>query len=197
MAASRRTEAIVRRNSAVRTADPFGAEGDAPVVPTAEGGRTVGRRSRAVDETDRRIIAALQESAARSNTDIADMLGVSESTVRKRRNRLLAENLIKVVAITDPFKIGYPVVAIIGIRCSPSDLADVERALAEVEAFRFIGLTTGAYDFMTEAWFASMDELRDFVTQRIAAIPGIQRMEVAHVMKMVRYVYDWGRPHQV
>jgi Lrp/AsnC family transcriptional regulator, regulator for asnA, asnC and gidA len=189
----------VRRNSAgaahgERGPQRVGAQHRA-AIPTRNDPRQVGPRT--VDDTDRRIIACLQESAAQTNTEIAARLGVSESTVRKRRNRLLADDLVKVVAITDPFKIGYPVVAIIGISCSPSDLADVERSLAEIEAFRFIGLTTGAYDFMTEAWFVSFDDLRDFVTQRIAAIPGIQRMEVAHVMKMVRYVYDWGRPQQV
>lgn len=148
-----------------------------------------------VDDLDRRIIACLQESPRRSNTEVAGLLGLSESTVRRRIRRLLSDDYLRFAAIADPLRIGYPVVAILGIRCAPHALTEVEAALERLPEFRFIGQTTGPYDYIAEAWFSSFDELRIFLTQKLAGIPTIQRVETNQVMKMVKYVYDWGRPN--
>ena len=43
-----------------------------------------------VDEVDRQIIAALQVNGRASNTQIASELGITEGTVRKRIDRLVA-----------------------------------------------------------------------------------------------------------
>lgn len=147
-----------------------------------------------MDVLDHRILACLQESARRSNCEVGKDLGVSESTVRKRLARMLDENLIRIVAVADPLKIGYPVVAVIGFRCLPSALTRVETALAGLDEFRFIGMTTGAYDFVAEAWFQSMGELSAFITDRLGGIEDLREIETASVLKMVRYAYDWGRP---
>jgi Lrp/AsnC family transcriptional regulator, regulator for asnA, asnC and gidA len=149
-----------------------------------------------VDDIDRMIIACLQKSARKSNTLIAAELGLSESTVRRRLDRLLAGDFVRILAVADPLKIGYPVVAIIGLQCAPSSLAEVESLLADLDEFRFIGMTTGAYDFIAEAWFKSLDELRIFITERLSGVKGVQRIETTHVLKMVRYLYDWGRVNQ-
>ncbi len=146
-----------------------------------------------IDETDQQIIACLQESGRQTNTDIAGKLGLSESTVRKRIDRLLSDGTIKIVGVADPLKLGYSVVAIIGIQCLPSRLREVESAVGQLEEFRFIGLTTGAYDFVAEAWFRSVGDLQRFLTEKLAPIEGIQRIETNHVLKMIRYAYDWGQ----
>ena len=114
--------------------------------------------------------------------------------MRKRLTRMLDEDRIKIVAVADPLKIGYPIVAVIGLHCLPSALKGVETALSELSEFRFIGLTTGAYDFVAEAWFQSIGELSAFLTERLAPIEGVRRIETASVLKMVRYAYDWGKP---
>ncbi len=150
-----------------------------------------------IDDIDRSIIACLQRSARRSNTEIAAELGMSESTVRRRLEKLLEGDYVRIVAVADPLKIGYPVVAIIGLQCAPSALADVERALLGLSEFRFIGMTTGAFDFFAEAWFASLEELRIFITDKLSSVAGVQRIETTHVLKMVRYMYDWGRVNPV
>lgn len=150
--------------------------------------------ARKLDDLDKRLVGLLQQSAQRTNVDLAQQLGVSEATVRRRINALVADEFVKIVAVADPLKIGYPVVAIIALHCQPSQLDEVERALNQLDEFRFIGMTLGTYDFVAEAWFESLGDLTEFITQRLSAVPGIQRIETAHVMKMVRYQYDWGRP---
>jgi Lrp/AsnC family transcriptional regulator for asnA, asnC and gidA len=151
-----------------------------------------GRQHGRVDDTDRRIIARLQENGRQANTDIAAQLGLSESTVRKRIDRMQAEGTIKVVAVADPLRTGHPVIAIIGLQVAPARLAAVGDALASLREFRFIGMTVGTFDIVTEAWFESLDDLQTFLVERLAPVEGITRMETTTVVKMVRYAYDWG-----
>jgi len=146
-----------------------------------------------LDDTDRQLIGLLQESARRSNAELASKLGLSESSVRRRIARLIQDDYIKIVAVADPLKIGYPIVAIIGLQCLPSSVEEVQAQLRDLDEFRFIGMTIGTYDFVAEAWFQSVQDLQAFIRQRLAAIPGIQKIETGHVLKMIRYQYDWGR----
>src|SRR3981081_166564 len=67
------------------------------------------------DQLDRQIIALLQEDGRRPNTEIGQVLGVTETTVRKRIRRLVSEKLIKVVAVPSPEVVGMTMSAIIGI----------------------------------------------------------------------------------
>ena len=149
---------------------------------------------RGIDELDRKIVAHLQESGRQSNSAIARKLGVSEATVRKRIDWLVRQDIIQVNAVPNPLKFDNPVVAIIGIHAEPLQIEKIGVALKSFSEFRFIGLTTGAYDFVAEAWFASQDELRQFLTKRLHKVEGIRSVEVAHVLDMIRYAYDWGTP---
>ena len=146
-----------------------------------------------IDDIDRRIIAALQISARQTNVEIAAALGLAESTVRRRVEKLINGDFVRIVAVADPLKNGYPVVAIIGLECPPAALAEVEAALLKLDEFRFIGMTSGQYDFIAEAWFSSLNELRIYVTDKLSVVAGVRRIETTHVLKMVRYMYDWGR----
>jgi len=63
--------------------------------------------ARRVDDLDRGIIEALQESGRESFRRIASRLGVSEATVRARYARLTSEGILQVVAVTNPLGLGF------------------------------------------------------------------------------------------
>jgi Lrp/AsnC family transcriptional regulator for asnA, asnC and gidA len=147
-----------------------------------------------IDEFDRKIIELLQEDGSLTNTAIAAALDTSEATVRRRRSGLQQDDVFRLVAVVDPFKIGFSIMAIIGIQVEKSRLREVERALTEMREVRFLGITLGAYDMFLEAWFQSNDELLHFVTVTLAAVGGIQRTESFQIMRLSKYTYDWGTP---
>lgn len=66
-----------------------------------------------LDRTDRRIVQVLQADGRRSNVDVARELGLSESTVRKRLDRMIANGQVHVAAHVDPALVGYNTRAII------------------------------------------------------------------------------------
>jgi Lrp/AsnC family transcriptional regulator for asnA, asnC and gidA len=103
------------------------------------------------------------------------------------------DDVIRVVAVANPFKLGFNIMAIIAIETRKNMLASVERTLQEMPQVRFLGVTLGAYDLMLEAWFTSNDELLRFVTVDLAGIEGITRTESFQIMRLSKYTYDWGR----
>lgn len=147
-----------------------------------------------IDAIDHRIVELLQNDGTLTNVALADLLDVSEATVRRRRARLEEEDVIRVVAVADPFKLGFAIMAIIGIQTQRSQLADVESALKRMPQVRFLGVTLGAYDLMLEAWFRTNDDLLAFVTETLAQIEGITRTESFQIMRLSKYTYDWGTP---
>ena len=68
-----------------------------------------------IDDLDREIVRILQEDAQYTNTSLAAMVGVSEATVRRRIQKLIDENVFRIRAVSDPFKLGYTVIVIIGV----------------------------------------------------------------------------------
>jgi len=148
----------------------------------------------ALDELDQKIITVLQENARLPNAEIALRVGSSEPTVRRRVDRLLDQQVIKIVAVAPPLNLGYQVVAILGIQIDHSHLGQIEQALLAMPEIRFAGVTLGSYDVVAEVWFHSNEELLTFLHERLSPIEGIQRIESLQVAKMVKYTYDWCVP---
>ena len=145
-----------------------------------------------LDPLDHKIIAVLQENARLSNAEVAAQVGSSEPTVRRRIDRLLERQIIKIVAVAPPFPLGYQVVAILGLQIDHSRLGEIQEALWAMPEIRFAGVTLGSYDVVTEVWFQNNAELLAFLHDRLSKIPGIQRIESLQVVKMIKYAYDWG-----
>ena len=80
-------------------------------------GRSRTSRGQDVSELDKRIIEHLQEDGRRPFTQIASDLGVSEAAVRARTGRLIEKGILQVVGVTDPLKLGFQQMAMIGIKC--------------------------------------------------------------------------------
>ena len=112
--------------------------------------------------------------------------------MRRRVERLLQKQVIKIVAVAPPFQLGYDIVAILGIQIDHSFMDEIEEALKMMPEIRFAGVTLGSYDVVVEAWFHSNTELLAFLHGRLSKIAGIQRIESLQVAKMIKYTYDWG-----
>ncbi len=147
-----------------------------------------------LDPLDHKIITVLQENARLTNAEVAARVGSSEPTVRRRVDRLLQNQVIKIVAVAPPFALGYHIVAILGIQIDHSFMDEIEEALLLMPEIRFAGVTLGSYDVVVEAWFHSNTELLAFLHEHLSKIAGIQRIESLQVAKMIKYTYDWGAP---
>jgi Lrp/AsnC family transcriptional regulator for asnA, asnC and gidA len=66
-----------------------------------------------------------------SYTALAKQVGLSEAAVRQRVQRLLDNNVMQIVAVTDPLTLGFTRQVMIGVKVT-GDLRSVADALAAV-----------------------------------------------------------------
>ena len=130
-----------------------------------------------MDELDTKIIEILQQDGRASNAGIARTVGVSEGTVRRRLKRLIQDEYIRVVAMTDPVKMGYNSEGLIGIQVDPDKIDQVADELSKLDEVNWVTATTGAYDIFAWATFQSAEALGIFLRTQAGKIPGVRRTE--------------------
>jgi Lrp/AsnC family transcriptional regulator, regulator for asnA, asnC and gidA len=147
-----------------------------------------------VDELDRSIIRILQRNGRTSNTDIARELDVTETTIRKRIARLIEEDLVNVVAVPTPRAVGMTMSAILGISVQLPHLHEVADQLVGCPEVRYVGMSTGRYEVIVEAFFQNQEHLLEFVSTRLGALPGVTGVETSLILKVAKFSYEWEIP---
>jgi Lrp/AsnC family transcriptional regulator for asnA, asnC and gidA len=151
--------------------------------------------SRATDDVsalDKRIIEHLQADGRRPYTQIAADLGVSEAAVRARTNRLIERGILQVVGVTDPLKLGFHQMAMIGIRCESDRLVSVAEQVADMAEVDYVVITAGTYDLLIETVCEDNEALLRFLTEKLRSIDGVRETETFVYLRMVKQTYQWG-----
>ncbi|MBI2170884.1 MAG: Lrp/AsnC family transcriptional regulator [Chloroflexi bacterium] len=130
-----------------------------------------------MDDLDKKIIELLQGDGRASNARIARDVGVSEGTVRRRLRRLVQDEIIRVVAVPDPEKMGYSTLALVGIQADPDKIDDVAKLLALMDETQYVSLTTGSFDIFISVALPSSEALGVFLRRKVGMTPGIRRTE--------------------
>ena len=151
-----------------------------------------GRGSEEVSALDKRIIEHLQTDGRRPFTQIANDLGVSEAAVRARTNRLIERGILQVVGVTDPLKLGFQQMAMIGIRCESDMLIEVSESLAEMPEVDYVVITAGTYDLLIETVCEDNEALLVFLAERLRAIKGVRETETFVYLRLVKQTYQYG-----
>lgn len=150
------------------------------------------RRSTApLDDLDAQIIAQLQEDGRMSYREIGRRLGVSEGTVRSRTNRMLSSGALTVVAIADPFQLGYRVLAFMLLKVVPGRQQQVIDDLCRWEEITYVSSCTGRADLYAQAVCRDHDHLWSLLYERIPAVGGIDSTETFMELRMHKVSYDY------
>jgi Lrp/AsnC family transcriptional regulator for asnA, asnC and gidA len=158
------------------------------------GRRTRGRdeESFTLDKIDRQIIAALQVEGRRSFTALADDLGVSVTGVRNRVQRLESSGILQVVGIADPLKIGFDMLALIGVKVAPKALDAVIEAFKALPETSYVVTTAGSFDVFIEVICRDTIHFRDMLNGRIHQVDGVLSTETFFIMEVHKLAYGWG-----
>ncbi len=143
-----------------------------------------------LDPVNRRIIEILQREGRSPFTSIAREVGVSEAAVRARVHRLTDAGVLDVVAVTNPLKLGFEVMALVGVQAN-SDLDRVAAAVSEWDETSYVVITSGSYDLLVEIVCEHNRHLLD-VVQRLREIDGVKSTETFMYLDMVKMTYAWG-----
>jgi Lrp/AsnC family transcriptional regulator for asnA, asnC and gidA len=149
-------------------------------------------KKKILDQVDCQMIKLLQKDGRISNTDLAKEIGISEATVRTRLNRLINEEYIQIVAVSNPIKLGFKIVGNIRIHVEIKKMDEIIRELKKLKPLWFIVQTTGGTGIDTEFVVKSLDELNELIFEKINKIDGIVRTETTLFLKYLKRHYDWG-----
>ena len=144
-----------------------------------------------LDEIDQRVIRILQVDGRRPNTEIARELRVSETTVRKRISQLVSRGLINIVAVPTPRAVGMNLSAIIGISVMLPQLREISEELKRQREVRYVGVSTGRYDIIVEAFFFDQRHFLDFISSRLGRMACITSLETSVILEVVKFSYEW------
>jgi len=139
-----------------------------------------------LDDLDVAILRRLNQDARKSFRDIARELEVSISTVSNRVKRLEAEGIILGYApLLDEKKLGYDVLAVIGVRISKGKLLEVQRKIAREDKVVEVYDVTGEYDSVIIARFRNTKELDAFI-KKLVAMENVDRTYTQVVLNVVK-----------
>ena len=153
---------------------------------------TVEKRN--IDDLDAKIITILQSDGRISNTEIGKLLGVSEATIRGRIKRLIDDEIIQIVAVSNPLKLGFEITGDLYISVDMTKMENVISSISQFKELWYIVATTGRSYLNAEFVVKNLEELHDLVYNRLSHIDGVQKVEIDVIMKYVKRRYDFGTP---
>lgn len=150
-----------------------------------------------LDRIDCDLISLLQKDGRISNKDIAKEINVSEGTVRSRLNRLIENEIIQIVAVSNPIKLGFTIVGHLRIHIDSSAMERVVARLKEIDMLWFIVATTGGNTGIDAEFIAKdLDEFNTLILNKISKIEGVTKIETTLTLEFLKRRYNWGTAHK-
>ncbi|WP_318246122.1 Lrp/AsnC family transcriptional regulator [Stappia indica] len=143
-----------------------------------------------LDETDRKIIRALQREGRLSNQDLSQRVNLSPSPcLRRVRNLERAGVIDGYAAIVDQEAYGLPVTVFLQVRLdrhSQENVTAFETAVAGIDEIMECYLMAGDRDYLLRVVVASLADYEEFIRRRIHKIPGIASLDSSFAFGVVK-----------
>jgi Lrp/AsnC family transcriptional regulator for asnA, asnC and gidA len=142
-----------------------------------------------LDEIDRAVIEALRKDGRAAFAQIAAGLNVSPGMIRLRYNRLVEQGYLRIAAISNPLRMGFKSMAMIGLRVDGSKLLEVADKVSKLDEVIYLVVTSGRFDIFAEVVCRDHDHLLDFISAKLSTIEGVRDSESFMHLKIVKEIY--------
>ncbi|MGO4457130.1 Lrp/AsnC family transcriptional regulator [Streptomyces sp. M-16] len=139
-----------------------------------------------LDETELALLSVLGRDGRAGYPDLARATGLSESTARRRVERLRDLGALFFDVEFVPSLFGYEAEATLVLTVPPARLAEVGDALASHREVAFAAAVTGAASLMAVVVCRDTDALYTYLTERIGAVDGVGQVEVIPTLRSVK-----------
>jgi Lrp/AsnC family transcriptional regulator for asnA, asnC and gidA len=145
-----------------------------------------------IDEVDLKIIDILSANGRTPFSKIAEKVGISSNTAKKRYKKLTKSRMIKVTAQIDPAKIGYNAMALfyVTFTLQTDSLSTIEK-ISQIPDVISIMKTSGDYDLQVYAMVRDIKHLLA-IQDQFAEIQGIAKID----MDITEVLHKWPTPRQ-
>lgn len=149
-------------------------------------------RQAEVDETERKMIQILQRDGRMSYVDMARRTEVSKETVRRKFQRLVDEDIIRVAGVGNPMRLGLTTPAVIGLSVERSQLLEIAAQLCQERQVVYVAAVTGSFDLLLAGYFRDNHDLGDFIVNRLGHLDGVNTIRTSLVFNLAKQTYDYG-----
>ncbi|CAB3288105.1 HTH-type transcriptional regulator Ptr1 [Methanocaldococcus lauensis] len=140
-----------------------------------------------LDEIDLKILKILQEDGRKSYREIGRQLKISEGTVRTRIKKMKEKGIINGFYVSiNPHKLGKDIIAILGLYLKPCEVKKTLEILKGYDEIVQIYQTTGEYDAVCLAVLEDMEELGNFLSEKIYPLVNVNGCKVTLVLNVVK-----------
>ncbi len=171
------------------------SQSDAQDVRPVTGALTAPQGNDTLDEQDLAIIRELQLEPRKSVVALSRTMGIHRNIVTAKLKRLADRDIVKAVITINPVRLGYSVIAAMGISVLPSAIepaSDMMKAAANIHS---VVICTGRYDIMIWGSFHDQEELYHFVRTNLGQAPGIRDYEITIVPRVKKMSFAYLPPN--
>lgn len=144
----------------------------------------------ALDEIDRRIIAAVQADGRMTVNEIAARCGLSASPCARRVRMLEEAGVIKgYTAVIDQKKVGLPISAFASIKLERQREEDLDRFAAAVARWPEVVdcyLMTGQRDYLMRIVVQDLEAYERFLKDKLTRLDGVASIETSFALGQVK-----------
>ncbi|WP_237280399.1 Lrp/AsnC family transcriptional regulator [Subtercola vilae] len=126
------------------------------------------------DSADWKILDLLRDDGRVTFQAIADSLGMNESSVRRRFERLKAAECIDILTLVPAPALGMGAETLMTVKVSPARMDAVARELAQHPAVRYLAATLDENALFCEIIMPSTNDLYTFITSTLSQLDGVE-----------------------
>jgi len=141
-------------------------------------------------ELDLKIIEILKKDGRASNHKIAEALDVTTTIVATRIKRMEKAEAMKIVAVSDFAAYDFNVLLPIGIDVKGRRANDVAEDLANLDEVASVQLVSGKHDIEILVTLPSLEQMSDFLLERISKIKGIRNLDPSFAVDIIKFDFD-------
>ena len=148
------------------------------------------RESVDLDESDRRLLRAMQRDASLSQAELAEAAGVSPSLVSRRLSRLREAGVLRaVVGLIDPVSAGLTCAAIIRIRLRDHSAANVKMfhdLIKRMDEVTLCVMLTGEADYLVKIIARDLPHFQEIIQSKLLRCAAIAHLESSIVLEHLK-----------
>jgi len=139
-----------------------------------------------LDDTDRTILELLKQNSRMSFMEMSRITGIADATIQHRLKRMRERGIVKFTVMVDPEASGFAVTSVMLVQTDTEKHDEAKSALAMLPEISEVYSVLGEYDLLIKVWARTLEDLNEFINEKIRAIEGIEDLTEIVVVEKVK-----------
>lgn len=144
-----------------------------------------------LNAVDHALIGALTGNVRRPTSEIAEELGISTPTVKRRIERMLQNGLVYLGPVIDLHAAGYEYLLTIAIKVEGRSPLSVATEIAELDEALTVNVVVGQCDIEMVAALKTREAVSRLLSEKLAAIRGVAEIAPALALEIWKFQSGW------